>query len=276
MALDTVGFEPYCIIRRLQQWSPCAEPSFFCLLFGLLIALSGKLAATSQAGRQNRFDTVFQGVRAGVGAFCALIDAIVEVFMKRVLSRMLVASGLLLGASALSTTSFAAEGAAGPVKPDAAKGGQLFDQGDAARGIIACASCHGAAGNSTIPVNPNLAAQSHEYLAKQLADFQIKPGAKLPVRNGAGGNPTPMTAMAQNLTPADMQNIALYLAQQPLKEPATAGQEKLVDLGQKIWRGGLPDRKVPACASCHSANARAFPASTPGCRASSPCTLKSS
>jgi len=195
--------------------------------------------------------------------FCALIDAIVEVFMKRVLSRMLVASGLLLGASALSTTSFAAEGAAGPVKPDAAKGGQLFDQGDAARGIIACASCHGAAGNSTIPVNPNLAAQSHEYLAKQLADFQVKPGAKLPVRNGAGGNPTPMTAMAQNLTPADMQNIALYLAQQPLKEPATAGQEKLVDLGQKIWRGGLPDRKVPACASCHSANGAGIPSQYP-------------
>ncbi|KAG1385943.1 hypothetical protein G6F59_017114 [Rhizopus arrhizus] len=58
--------------------------------------------------------------------------------MKRVLSRMLVASGLLLGASALSTPSFAADGAAGPAKPDAAKGGQLFDQGDASRGIIAC------------------------------------------------------------------------------------------------------------------------------------------
>jgi cytochrome c553 len=192
-----------------------------------------------------------------------LIDVIVEVFMKRVLSRMLVASGLLLGASAFSTPSFAADGAAGPAKPDAAKGGQLFDQGDASRGIIACASCHGAAGNSTIPVNPNLAAQPHEYLAKQLADFQIKQGAKLPVRNGAGGNPTPMTAMAQNLTPADMQNIALYLAQQPLKEPATAGQEKLVDLGQKIWRGGLPERNVPACAACHSANGAGMPAQYP-------------
>ena len=40
---------------------------------------------------------------------------------------MLVASGLLLGASALSTSSFAADGAAGPAKPDAAKGGQLFE-----------------------------------------------------------------------------------------------------------------------------------------------------
>ena len=129
----------------------------------------------------------------------------------------------------------------------------MFDQGDASRGIIACASCHGAAGNSTIPVNPNLAAQPHEYLVKQLTDFQVKQGAK-PVRNGAGGNPTPMTAMAQNLTPADMQNIALYLAQQPLKQPATAGQEKLVDLGQKIWRGGLPERAgLRGMPFCHGA-----------------------
>lgn len=40
-------------------------------------------------------------------------------------------------------------------------------------------------------MNPNLAAQPHEYLVKQLTDFQVKQGAKLPVRNGAGGNPTP-------------------------------------------------------------------------------------
>ncbi len=197
--------------------------------------------------------------------------------MKRVLSRMLVASGLLLGASALSTTSFAADGAAGPVKPDAAKGGQLFDQGDAARGIIACASCHGAAGNSTIPVNPNLAAQPHEYLAKQLADFQVKPGAKVPVRNGPEGNPTPMTAMAQNLTPADMQNIALYLAQQPLKEPATAGQEKLVDLGQKKSGAAVcPNAMSPLARRAILPMARACPRSTPACRANSRCISKSS
>ena len=196
--------------------------------------------------------------------------------MKRVLSRMLVASGLLLGASALSTASFAAEGAAGPAKPDAAKGGQLFDQGDASRGIIACASCHGAAGNSTIPVNPNLAAQPHEYLVKQLTDFQVKQGAKLPVRNGAGGNPTPMTAMAQNLTPADMQNIALYLAQQPLKQPATAGQEKLVDLGQRSGAAVCPNATCRPARHAILPMAPDFPANTPVCRASSRCTSKSS
>src|SRR3546814_10466818 len=74
----------------------------------------------------------------------------------------------------------------------------------AARGIVACASCHGAAGNSSIPANPNLAAQPHEYLAKQLADFQTKQGADKPARNVAGGNHTPLTAMALNLTPEDL------------------------------------------------------------------------
>ncbi|GAB1576963.1 c-type cytochrome [Bordetella petrii] len=168
----------------------------------------------------------------------------------------------MLGAS-LFSSSFAAEGAAAPAKPDAAKGQELYDQGDASRGIVACASCHGAAGNSTIPVNPNLAAQPHEYLVKQLVDFQTKQGAEKPARNGPEGNPTPMTAMAQNLTPQDMQNVALYLTQQPLTEPASAGHEDLVELGRKIWRGGLPDRNVPACAACHSADGAGLPSQYP-------------
>lgn len=183
--------------------------------------------------------------------------------MKRVLSRMLVASGLLLGAFFLSP-SFAADAPAALLKaPDAAKGGQLYEQGDAARNITACVACHGAGGNSMLPTNPNLAAQAHEYLAKQLADFKIKGGAKVPARSGAGGTPTIMTANVAPLTPADMQNLAAYLSQQELKQPATAGQKALDVLGQKIWRAGLAERNVPACASCHSANGAGIPAQYP-------------
>src|SRR3546814_13476438 len=83
--------------------------------------------------------------------------------MKRVLSRIMLASSVVLGFSLVSV-SFAAEVAV--PKPDAAKGEQLFTKGDPARGIVACVTCHGAAGNSTIPANPNLAAQPHEYLVK--------------------------------------------------------------------------------------------------------------
>ncbi|MBC7657800.1 MAG: cytochrome c4, partial [Frankiaceae bacterium] len=62
---------------------------------------------------------------------------------------------LLVATLALSGLAGAVEQAHGaaapaPVKADAAKGGTLYDAGDAARGLPACVSCHGAAGNSTI------------------------------------------------------------------------------------------------------------------------------
>ena len=181
--------------------------------------------------------------------------------MKRVLSRLVLASGVLLGITAVSP-SFAAD-AAGPAKPDAAKGAQLYEQGDPARGVVACVSCHGAAGNSTVPVNPNLAAQSHEYLYKQLMNFRIAEGAKEPTRRGVDGAPSMMTVMATPLTEADMQNVSFYLSQQKLTEPATATNPKSVERGQKIWRAGIAERNVPACAGCHSPNGAGIPAQFP-------------
>ena len=182
--------------------------------------------------------------------------------MKYLLSKVMLASCLVLGAAALSP-SIAAEPAAGSVKPDAAKGATLYEQGDAARGVLACVSCHGAAGNSTIPANPNLAAQSHEYLYKQLNEFRPKPGATEALRKGVDGAPSVMTAMGASLTEADMRNLSAYLTQQKLTEPATATNPKLLERGQKIWRGGIPDRNVPACASCHSPNGAGIPGQYP-------------
>ena len=182
--------------------------------------------------------------------------------MKYLLSKVVFAGCLLLGVSAMSP-SIAAGAATGPAKPDAAKGATLYEQGDAARGVVACASCHGAAGNSTIPANPNLAAQSHEYIYKQLTEFRLKAGAKDVLRKGVDGAPSVMTAMAGPLTEADMQNLSLYLAQQKLTEPATATNPKLLERGQHIWRAGIPDRNVPACAGCHSPNGAGIPGQYP-------------
>src|SRR5690606_39394396 len=55
---------------------------------------------------------------------------------------------VLLGICAVPVSQAAEPGA----KPDLAKGEQLYVNGDMARGVIACASCHGDAGNSIIPV----------------------------------------------------------------------------------------------------------------------------
>jgi cytochrome c553 len=178
--------------------------------------------------------------------------------MKRTLSRIVVASGLLLGSSVVSVAVAAGATAA---KPDAAKGEQLYTNGDAARGILACASCHGAAGNSTLPANPNLASQPHEYLVKQLNDFASKDGTAQPARRGANGAPSIMSPFAAALTAEDKQNIAYYLAQQKLdfEKAGTASNQDTVTRGQQIWRGGLPDRRVPACAGCHSPNGAGIP-----------------
>lgn len=178
--------------------------------------------------------------------------------MKRALSRIVVASGLLLGSSVVSVA-FAAGAAV--AKPDAAKGEQLYTNGDAARGILACASCHGAGGNSTLPANPNLASMPHEYIAKQLNDFASKDGTAKPARGGANGAPSIMTPFASALSAEDKQNIAYYLAQQKLdfEKAGTASNEATMSRGQEIWRGGLPDRRVPACAGCHSPNGAGIP-----------------
>ena len=95
-----------------------------------------------------------------------------------------------------------------------------------------CASCHGAGGNSTIVANPKLAGQVGTYIHKQLVDFTT------PQRN----NPV-MSTYAKMLTEEDKRNIAAYLATQKVK-PGAAKNKDTVELGRKIYRGGIADRGV--------------------------------
>lgn len=180
--------------------------------------------------------------------------------MKRMLSRVVVASGVLLGTCVVSV-SHAAEGVA---KPDAKQGEQLYVNGDMARGVIACASCHGEAGNSVIPINPNLAGQPYEYLVKQLLDFKPK-GEAEPVRKGANGAPSLMAPMAAPLTEEDIRNVSLYLSMQALnpETAATATNEDTMERGLSIWRGGIAARGVPACAGCHAPDGGGLPGKYP-------------
>jgi len=187
-----------------------------------------------------------------------MIKHILYTSSRRALGRAMRACAIWLSAAASGVA------AQGMDAPDAARGATLYNDGDAGRGIIACMTCHGAAGNSTIPVNPNLAAQPHEYLIKQLHGFQSKEGAA-PLRNGPGGAPTVMGPMVLALTDADIRDLAFYLTQQrlDLETAATATQEATMERGQQIWRGGLPERRVPACAGCHAPNGAGMPAQYP-------------
>jgi cytochrome c553 len=158
---------------------------------------------------------------------------------------------LVVASLAVSGFACAADAAHTAAKADPAKGATLFDSGDAARGVPACASCHGAAGNSTIATNPKVGGQIEAYVYKQLVDFTT-PARTQPI----------MTTYAKALTDDEKKNIAAYLATQ--KPGVGAARNKdTVELGRKIYRGGIAEKGVAACASCHGATAAGIPVKYP-------------
>ena len=130
-----------------------------------------------------------------------------------------------------------------PAKPDLAKGEASY--------AAVCAACHAADGNSTIAVNPMLAQQHPEYLVKQLKEF----------KSGKRADPV-MQGMAAMLSDDDMRNVAAWPASQKAKE-GFAKDKDLVSLGERIYRGGIQDRHIAACAGCHSPNGAGIPAQYP-------------
>ncbi|RZI96265.1 MAG: cytochrome c4 [Variovorax sp.] len=137
-----------------------------------------------------------------------------------------------------------AAGASAAAKPDLVKG-------EAAYTAKACASCHNADGNSAIAANPKLAQQHPEYILKQLQEF----------KSGKRKNAI-MTPLASALSDEDMRNIAWFVGSKKVK-PGFSKEKETVALGEKIWRGGIGDRMVPACAGCHSPNGAGIPAQYP-------------
>jgi cytochrome c553 len=96
-----------------------------------------------------------------------------------------------------------------------------------------------------------LAQQHPEYVIKQLHEF----------KSGKRASPI-MTAFASMLSEEDMKNVAYWLASKKAT-PGTATDKDLVALGERIYRGGILDRQVAACAGCHSPNGAGIPAQYP-------------
>jgi len=64
------------------------------------------------------------------------------------------------------------------------------------------------------------------------------------------------------LSDDDMRNIAYWVSAKTAK-PGFANDKQAVALGERIYRGGIADRQVPACASCHSPNGAGMPSQYP-------------
>jgi cytochrome c553 len=129
------------------------------------------------------------------------------------------------------------------VKPDLAKGSEKF--------AAVCVACHGADGNSGAVENPKLAGQHPEYLVKQLQEF----------KSGKRKNAV-MQGFATMLSDEDMRNVAYWAAGQKAK-PGFAKDKELVALGERIYKGGIADRQVAACAGCHSPTGAGIPSQYP-------------
>jgi len=114
-----------------------------------------------------------------------------------------------------------------------------------------CAACHGADGNSPLPMNPSLAGQHPEYLFKQLNEFK-----------SGNRNNAVMMGMVAGLSAEDMRNLSAYYAAQKLRE-AAAKDKDLVAHGRKLFRGGNLATGVAACAGCHSPNGAGIPSQYP-------------
>ncbi|MFG6488220.1 c-type cytochrome [Roseateles sp. BYS78W] len=150
---------------------------------------------------------------------------------------------ILLSSLLLAVTASANEPAAAPAKPDLAKGGTISAQ--------VCSACHTADGSRGSPANPILQGQHAEYLVKQLTEF--KAGKR---KNAV------MNGMAAPLSEEDIRNVAAFYASKTAK-PGFAKNKDTVELGQKIYRGGIADRSIPACAGCHGPNGSGIPAQYP-------------
>ncbi len=151
-------------------------------------------------------------------------------------------------ASLLLTALFSASVVAADTKP---AGPKIDATAGAAKYAAVCASCHGADGNSGSPENPKLAGQHPEYLAKQLAEF----------KSGKRKNAI-MQGFASTLSDEDMRNIAAWASQQKAK-PGFAKDKALVAAGERIYKGGIADRQIAACAGCHSPTGAGIPSQNP-------------
>jgi cytochrome c553 len=151
----------------------------------------------------------------------------------------------LLIALAAATFTGAVAGAEAKVatSPDPAKGQAIASS--------VCGACHTFDGSRGSPANPILAGQHAAYIVKQLGEF----------KSGKRSNPI-MKGFAATLSEDDMRNVAAFYSSKSAK-PGAAKSQELVVLGERIYRGGLADRAVPACAGCHSPNGAGIPAQYP-------------
>jgi cytochrome c553 len=115
------------------------------------------------------------------------------------------------------------------------------------KAVNLCSTCHGPRGISTSPEFPILAAQRRGYLESQLEAFRAKTREEKIAHDFMWG-------IAGDLDDHMIDSVARYYAAQP-PAPGKPGEPTLIAKGKQLFEQGVPDRSIPACATCHGADA---------------------
>lgn len=133
--------------------------------------------------------------------------------------------------------------------------------GDVAAGHEAsktCAACHGADGNSTVPMFPSIAGQPAGYIAEQLHAF----------RDGKRVNAL-MSPQAKALTDQQIVDLAAYFSAQKRVVKTASTKDSIP--GAHLWKFGGHSNTVAACAACHGSQGQGNqPAGFPALRGLTP------
>ncbi|MFV8835028.1 c-type cytochrome [Aquisalimonas sp.] len=126
----------------------------------------------------------------------------------------------------------------------------FLQAGDVSRGEDLsgeCMACHAAEGNTDNPDWPIIHGQGKRYLYEQLQAY----------KSGDRENAV-MQSQVADLDDQDLRDLAAYFASQ---EGGISGgvDPDLKDLGESIYRGGLPDEGVAACMACHGPAGEGMP-----------------
>lgn len=130
-------------------------------------------------------------------------------------------------------------------------------QDSMAQRMQACVVCHGKEGRATSDgYYPRIAGKPEGYLYNQLQHF--KAGRR---RNAAMGH------LVQHLSDDYLREIAAYFAAldlpyPPARAPRLTPQEQAA--AEALVRRGAPERRLPACVSCHGTQMAGMLPATPG------------
>ncbi|MBM4222664.1 MAG: c-type cytochrome [Gammaproteobacteria bacterium] len=110
--------------------------------------------------------------------------------------------------------------------------------------MAVCASCHGEQGAAIdMPSIPILAHQHATYLSAQLIELA----------KGSNGNRSSdiMQPIAAALSADEISKISEYYARLKQIEQSAPNRLDLIQ-GERIYLGGVLQKNIPACSSCHS------------------------